>query len=264
MRIVATVALLIVTSAVSVWAAPQGTLAQQVQIAYPTTVMDKGGNRVAQKGSILAVQIDGILANPRRGLAPPPYYNEYTNGQIGPDTGLIAKALNEQAVNARALAIGEKVYLVKVGVAANAITFVIQTCGACDPDSVDIGHLPHKADVQFKFLKGTLAHADMNQVKKIIEQVFTFADAAPPTELVQQQPPVTQQAAPVEQQKFADIPPPSPPPTPARKLAKGMTTEQVRASFGEPESVIDLGSKVIYKYKDLKVTFLDGKLSDVE
>jgi hypothetical protein len=38
----------------------------------------------------------------------------------------------------------------------------------------------------------------------------------------------------------------------------------VTASLGAPLTVIDLGSKKIYKYKDMKITFKDGKVSDVE
>lgn len=47
-------------------------------------------------------------------------------------------------------------------------------------------------------------------------------------------------------------------------IALGQSIEEVKANFGEPLTVIDLGSKKIYKYKDMKVTFKDGKVSDVE
>jgi hypothetical protein len=33
---------------------------------------------------------------------------------------------------------------------------------------------------------------------------------------------------------------------------------------GKPDKVIDLGAKKIYVYKDLKITFMDGKVSDVQ
>ena len=47
-------------------------------------------------------------------------------------------------------------------------------------------------------------------------------------------------------------------------IALGQSMEEVSANFGPPLTVIDLGSKKIYKYKDMKVTFLDGKVADVE
>ena len=44
----------------------------------------------------------------------------------------------------------------------------------------------------------------------------------------------------------------------------GMTIQEVKDAFGEPASIVDLGSKVIYMYKDKKVTFVNGKVSDVD
>ncbi|MGA7220038.1 MAG: hypothetical protein WBX38_17110, partial [Candidatus Sulfotelmatobacter sp.] len=44
----------------------------------------------------------------------------------------------------------------------------------------------------------------------------------------------------------------------------GQSIEEVTASLGAPLTVIDLNSKKIYKYKDMKVTFKDDKVSDVE
>jgi hypothetical protein len=39
---------------------------------------------------------------------------------------------------------------------------------------------------------------------------------------------------------------------------------QVRSALGQPVKVVDLGKKQIYVYKDLKVTFADGKVTDVQ
>jgi hypothetical protein len=47
-------------------------------------------------------------------------------------------------------------------------------------------------------------------------------------------------------------------------IALGQTIDQVTSALGSPQAVIDLGSKKIYKYKDMKITFKDGKVSDVE
>ena len=44
----------------------------------------------------------------------------------------------------------------------------------------------------------------------------------------------------------------------------GQTTDQVVAALGPPSKIVKLGSKEIYVYKDLKVTFVDGKVSDVQ
>ena len=39
---------------------------------------------------------------------------------------------------------------------------------------------------------------------------------------------------------------------------------QVEAAMGKPEKKVTLGNKVIYYYKDMKVIFLSGKVSDVQ
>jgi hypothetical protein len=36
------------------------------------------------------------------------------------------------------------------------------------------------------------------------------------------------------------------------------------SAIGKPEKIVDLGAKQIYVYKDLKVTFVSGKVSDVQ
>jgi hypothetical protein len=47
-------------------------------------------------------------------------------------------------------------------------------------------------------------------------------------------------------------------------ISLGQSIDQVTSVLGPPVTVIDLGAKKIYKYKDMKVTFKGGKVSDVE
>jgi hypothetical protein len=51
---------------------------------------------------------------------------------------------------------------------------------------------------------------------------------------------------------------------PGQSIEKGMTTDQVEAAMGKPDKKVTLGANMIYVYKDLKVTFLNGKVSDVQ
>jgi hypothetical protein len=44
----------------------------------------------------------------------------------------------------------------------------------------------------------------------------------------------------------------------------GETSDQVRATLGQPERVVNLGDKQIYLYKDLKITFVSAKVTDVQ
>jgi hypothetical protein len=47
-------------------------------------------------------------------------------------------------------------------------------------------------------------------------------------------------------------------------ISLGQSTDEVTAALGNPLTVVDLGPRKIYKYKDMKITFKDGKVSDVE
>jgi hypothetical protein len=44
----------------------------------------------------------------------------------------------------------------------------------------------------------------------------------------------------------------------------GQTTDQVTAALGAPTRIANLGPKVIYYYSGMKVTFKEGKVSDVQ
>jgi hypothetical protein len=47
-------------------------------------------------------------------------------------------------------------------------------------------------------------------------------------------------------------------------ISLGMTIAEVERALGRPKNTVDLGSKRIYVYKDLKITFLNGRVSDVQ
>jgi hypothetical protein len=99
-----------------------------------------------------------------------------------------------------------------------------------------------------------------------------FAQGAPPpdpngaTEVNQQ----LQQADAAEQDVVsqaqqesgaAAAPPPSAAPV---TISLGQTIDQVTNTLGQPVRVIDLGTKKIYQHEDMKITFNDGKVTDVQ
>jgi hypothetical protein len=47
-------------------------------------------------------------------------------------------------------------------------------------------------------------------------------------------------------------------------ISLGQSMADVESINGRPDKIIDLGAKKIYVYKDLKITFTDGKVSDVQ
>jgi len=44
----------------------------------------------------------------------------------------------------------------------------------------------------------------------------------------------------------------------------GMTVDGVEAALGPPDKKVTIGAKIIYVYKDLKVTFTNGKVTDAQ
>lgn len=58
--------------------------------------------------------------------------------------------------------------------------------------------------------------------------------------------------------------PAEPAPSEPVTISLGQTIEQVVAMLGKPLQIADLGSKKIYKFKDMKITFVNGRVSDVQ
>ena len=278
--------------ATAINAAPQGeNLAQQFHTTYVETIMDASGLKVAKPGSTLVVQVEGVMANPNKNKAAP-YSNTFSDGQVKPDSALsvIKNPFGKLKASSaeRALNVGEKVYLLKAEFNADNVAITVQSCGDCDPKAMDPAHQPFRAKVTFKFLKGALAGTDMKHVQQTVDQVFKFPDAAgsstdaagadagggapapasapgrPAAPPAAAAPAPAPAAAPEPQAQFAPIAPPPPPPAEPRKLKVGMTIQEVKDGFGQPVNIIDLDTKVIYVYKDLKVTFVKGKVSDVD
>ena len=47
-------------------------------------------------------------------------------------------------------------------------------------------------------------------------------------------------------------------------ISLGQTTDQVVAILGNPQQILNAGTKQIYRYKDMKITFISGLVSDVQ
>jgi hypothetical protein len=127
-------------------------------------------------------------------------------------------------------------------------------------------------DLQSRQGKGGLPVAPPSARVAPVKAVF--ADGAPP-------PDPTAAAQIGEEAKEADkaeqeiaqvstVDPAVPPPTaaspsaPPPEVSLGQTMDQVSAALGSPARIVDLGPKKIYVYKDMKVTFSAGKVSDIQ
>jgi len=224
---------------------------------------DMNGVAVVQQGTVLAIQKPGILGVPFANLAI--CSARYQAGELHAPTGIcpaLAKAIS------RFFQVGEQVYPFKidVNVKKEQISIVLVACDSCnntDPPTY------FKSQVNFEFPKGYLEGATLVQVQNEVGQVFASpasnADAAP-AQASPAAPPITPPPpASVNDAPPAPIAPPPPPADqPPATVEVGQTTDQVIAMLGQPQRVAKVGAKAIYFYKDLKITFTDGKVSDVQ
>ena len=224
---------------------------------------DMNGVAVVQQGTVLAIQKPGILGVPFGNLAI--CSARYQAGELHAPTGIcpaMAKAIS------RFFQVGEQVYLFKidVNVKKEQIGIVLVACDSCnntDPPTY------FKSQVNFEFAKGYLETATLAQVQNEIGQVFTIpannAGAAPGQAAPVAQPITPPPPAPVNETPPAPIAPPPPPvDQPPATVEVGQTTDQVIAMLGQPQRIAKVGAKALYFYKDLKITFTDGKVSDVQ
>jgi hypothetical protein len=159
--------------------------------------------------------------------------------------------------------VGEKVYVSKldVNLKKDSIGFRIIECDSCNGASQPSSY---QGQVVFQFAKGYLATASVPDVEDTIAKVFaieTGAAAAPPAQPTAQP---EQPAQPTAQPEQPAAAPAAPAQTQPVQIQLGQTIDQVVAALGQPEKIVDLGSKKTYVYKDLKVTFVNGKVSDVQ
>jgi hypothetical protein len=239
---------------------------EQLAAQYKLVKMgsDTSGYSVVEKGTLLAIQKGGILAVPygdQNVLA-----NKYENGTIhAPNTlslmgrkSIMGKFGKEQTTHL--FAVGDKVYPMKidVNVAKDTVTLEIVACDTCnktDPPTYN------KANVVFQFPKGSLANANAGGVEDTIGQVLSISndDQQQGGQQGADQGGQQQGGQDQGQQQQAEQPAAEP-----ASIEKGMSTDQVEAAMGKPEKKVTLGTKQIYYYKDMKVIFLSGKVSDVQ
>lgn len=248
------------------------TLQEQLVAQYKLVKMgsDTSGYSVVDKGTLLAIQKGGILGVPYGDANVPA--SKYENGTVKGPSGLslmgrksiMGKFGKEQTTHL--FQVGDKVYPMKVDVnlAKDIVTMSVVACDTCnktDPPTYN------KAQVVFEFPKGSLATASAGQVEDTIGQVLAISNDDSQQggdqgagDQGEQQGGAQGGQQPAAQQPAAQDQPAAEPQT----IEKGQTPEQVEAAMGKPDKIVNLGSKQIYVYKDLKVTFLNGKVSDVQ
>ncbi len=207
--------------------------------------------------SVLVVQKDGIIGNaPSNALPACP--SNFKDNSLHPPNALCLMA---EKSTSKALTNGEKVHPTSVSInwKAEKVAVNFTECDSCNGGDAS----SYKGEVVFQFPKSYLEGADAGQVADVIGQVLAPPDPNAPQQDQNQQQAGGQQAG-GQQQGGDQQQQPQQPAAPPASIQLGQTIDQVQASFGPPEKIVNLGTKQIYVYKDLKVTFVNGKVTDVQ
>jgi hypothetical protein len=184
--------------------------------------------------------------------------------------GLLGKLGKQQTTSL--FQTGTKVYPSKVVVnlPKDQVEISIVACDSCNNTSPTTFN---KADVIFQFAKGSLATASAGQVEDTIGGLLAIDDSGSGDQSANNNGQQGGNGSGNDQQgnnqqgngdQGAAQPQQQAPPAEPQQIEKGQTPDQVIAAIGQPDKKINLGTKQIYVYKDIKVTFLNGKVSDVQ
>jgi hypothetical protein len=197
--------------------------------------------KVDKIGGVYAIVTDGVQSSTsiHSDLA----YTYIVDGKVrtSSDSGagkLLGAVLNGKVPeDARALKRGDRIYLTGVNAYGNGLavdfmtveTFPIVEHGQTRQAAYK-GRLMFTAAIRGGSTIGFPAVSDATGMKKIVDAiVLSEAQASAP-----------------------------------KTIELGQTIDQVEAIFGKPLNVIKLGEKTIYAYKDLKITFKNNKVTDVQ
>lgn len=207
-----------------------------LQGQYTLTKTPSGNADISDPGSVLVAQKSNLIGSPKLTFA-----NNYKGGRI--KQGLLDTIVTTGGEN-RTFQQGDKFYVNKIESKGNNVVFTL-----CSADLYD--GIRYYLSVAFQFSKGYLVAGNLENIRQTIGEVFTIEQTGgkpgsePADSAAQQSPEQEQSAQPVS-------------------IEIGQTIDQVVAILGQPEKTVKLGNKQIYVYKDLKITFIDGKVSDVQ
>lgn len=300
-RLFSSLPAILVVAAVSAHGQDQAALQKKLVSEFALTQATAAYDDIVTAGAILVLQKSDLVLGPTAGSSL--YTNVYKDGKIQANSfaqakktlgkigrfgsfipgvggtaaaGAASTADTNSGSAPRTYVKGEKMWVTKVEVKTEdkqpVVVFELFTDAVND--------VRYKGSLKFPYPKG----ATDDQVDKLVAEVFQVqpqedakdkpaAAAAPAAPAGQAAPAASAPAAsdaPAAPAAAAlpDIPPPPPPADqpapPPTTISIGQTPDQVIAALGQPEKIVKLAKKETYYYKDLKVIFTAGKVSDVQ
>jgi hypothetical protein len=235
----------------------QKRLSSQFALTQPT----KDKSDIATAGAVLVLHKNGLLMYATSNPIPP--QSTYKKGKITRNSfgGNFLRDLGNTMVTPgssapivdRTFVTGEKFWVTKVDVKDDGVIFGLF--------SDSINDVRYYGELKFPFPKGQAPPtADlMNTIAEVLT-VDSGNTSSSGDGRSQASTPDASAPAPIA----PPPPPPDTPPAPPKTIALGQTKDQVVAIFGQPQKVATVGPKEIDYYPDMKVTFVNGKVTDVE
>jgi len=216
---------------------------------------------ITKAGSVIELRKDGLVMWPLDSKVPPAYI--YKEGKFSMpfmlaanlDAELRAKNpdVNRFTIPKRTFVAGEKFWIVDCKVRDTGVILLFVS----DPYQ----DVRYWGQIWFPFEKKQPIPAADDFVKMIAEVI---AVQPPPVQEAAQPaaPAAPSQSMPTPSAAIsAPIPPP---PAPPKVVTVGQTREEVAAILGQPSKVAVVGKKEIDYYPDMKVIFVDGKVTDIQ
>lgn len=240
-------------------AVPVDAIQKQLLQYYQTAKATADGTDLVTAGSVLVLQKDHLLMD--KVDQPIPSMNTYQKGAISnaagaikgmkafgalfkyvPGVGGAAAASDSAATTAGADSIrefvaGEKFFVTKIDTRPDGVTLYFIS----DP----IKDVRYHASLRFPFTRGSSPSPD--DVAALVSEVIKVDESS-------QDQNASNQGAPAA----------APAPTETKTIAIGQTRDQVVAAFGVPTKIVQLGTKEIDIFPDMKVTFVQNKVVDVK
>jgi hypothetical protein len=253
-----------------------GSLQSQLEAKYSLTKPTDDKSDIVTAGAVLVLQKDKLIMYSTSTAVPP--QNTYKDGKLSEGAFGVHQKMQSfgsfighpppqtAQVQSRQFVTGEKFWVTRIDVAADGVLFTLFS----DPYQ----DVRYYSTLKFIYPHGSTPTTEqvMNMVAEVLK--VDSDDSAKSDNSGNQQQAAgggdanQQQAAAggdANQQQAAAAPAaPAAPPAPPATVEIGQTPDQVIAILGQPDKILNLGPKQIYVYKDLKVTFVKGKVTDAQ
>jgi hypothetical protein len=244
---------------------PRAAIQKKLEAEYAITKTTDDKTDIVTAGSVLILQKDKLMMAAASSSAM--CVNTYKDGHFSQNATCKASSVlgkfsafghgADKAPATRTFVSGEKFWLIKLDVKDAGKDSAVLMEFFTDA----INDVRFRSSVTIAFKDGLPSPDEALRLVQEVVKVVPSDDAKGG-----QQPAAAPQPA-ADAAPAAIAPPPPPPDAPAAEpptVALGQTPDQVVAILGAPLRKAKIGAKEIYSYKDLKVTFLNGKVKDIQ